>query len=88
MTQFVPPNRIAFEGTGVAMVRGLGFSVDLREVATGTACELTLWYSPRFGPIGFVIELLTRSNVTNDQKRTVRSLAFLAEGGVGAPPPT
>jgi hypothetical protein len=88
VTEFVAPTRIAFEGTGVAMVRRLGFSIDLEAVAAGTHCELTLWYSPRFGPIGFLLDLLTRSNVTNDQKRTVRSLAFLAEGRTGTPPPT
>lgn len=88
VAEFVAPHRISFEGTGVAMVRGLGFSIDLRDAVATTVCELTLWYSPRFGPIGVAIDLLTRSNITNDQKRTLRSLAFLAEGGKGVPPPT
>ena len=85
VTEFEPERRLAFEGTGVAVVTGLGFSVDLAPVDHATEVTLTLWYTPRFGPLGSFLELVTRSNVRNDQKRTVRTLASLAEHGRGGP---
>jgi uncharacterized membrane protein len=79
VTEFEPSRRIAFEGTGASVVSGLGFSVDLEAHGPATEVTLTLWYTPRFGPLGTVLERVTRANVTNDQKRSVRTLAFLAE---------
>ena len=58
---------------------GLGFSVDLAGHDASTELSITLWYTPRFGPVGSALDVLTRSNVTNDQKRSVRTLATLAE---------
>lgn len=89
VTEFEPLRRLAFEGTGVAVVTGLGFAVDLEAVGPATELTLSLWYRPRFGPLGTFLDWVTRSNVTNDQKRSVRTLAFLAEGRGGldlAPP--
>ena len=45
-----------------------------------TEFSLTLWYTPRFGPLGSLVDWLTRSNVTNDQKRSVGTFAILAGG--------
>lgn len=74
-----PETRMVFGGEGVWAVDGLGFSVDVAD--RGERCELslTLWYTPRFGPLGSLAEVLTRSNVTNDQRRSVATLATLAE---------
>ncbi|HEV3328405.1 MAG TPA: SRPBCC family protein [Acidimicrobiales bacterium] len=79
LTELEPDARMVFRGEGVWAVDGLGFSVDLAEHGHSTELSLTLWYTPRFGPLGSALDVLTRSNVTNDQKRTVRTLATLAE---------
>jgi uncharacterized protein YndB with AHSA1/START domain len=79
VTELEVHRRLAFEGTGVAVLRGLGFSVDLEAVGDATEVTITLWYTPRFGPLGTFLDVVTRGNVTNDQKRSVRTLAFLAE---------
>lgn len=86
VTEFEPDRRLAFEGTGVAVLTGLGFSVDLVAQRDATEVTLTLWYTPRFGLLGSFLDAVTRANVTNDQKRTVRTLVFLAEGDDDAGP--
>jgi len=82
-----PLARIAFDGEGVTIVQGLGFAVDLSERGASTEFALTLSYTPRFGPIGSLVDWLTRSNVTNDQKRSVRTFAILAEDPSSDPAP-
>lgn len=77
-----PQRHVEFAGVGASVVEGLGFSIDLTEQDGATEVALALWYTPRLGPIGSVLELVTRSNVTNDQKRSVRTLAALAEHDV------
>ncbi len=77
---------MVFHGEGVAVLEGLGFSVDLEGQGAATELSLTLWYTPRFGPVGSALDVLTRSNVTNDQKRSVRTLASLAEHRAGDAP--
>ena len=79
VTECEPERRLAFEGRGVAVLTDLGFSVDLVDHGVATEVTLTLWYTPRFGPFGTFLDLVTRANVTNDQKRSVRTLAFLSE---------
>lgn len=80
-----PLARIAFDGEGVSVIRGLGFAIDVCALGESTEFALTLWYTPRFGPVGSLVDWLTRSNVTNDQKRSVRTFAVLAEGPSGEP---
>jgi len=79
VTECEPERRLAFKGSGVAVLSDLGFSVDLVEIGAATEVTLTLWYTPRFGPLGTFLDVVTRGNVTNDQKRSVRTLAFLSE---------
>jgi hypothetical protein len=79
VTELEDRRRLAFAGEGVPVVEGLGFCVDLDEGGERTELSLSLWYTPRFGPVGAALDLLTRSNVTNDQKRSVRTLATLVE---------
>jgi hypothetical protein len=79
LTELEPLRRMAFHGEGVTMLDGLGFSVDLAGNGATTELSITLWYTPRFGVLGWALDVLTRSNVTNDQKRSVRTLATLAE---------
>ena len=87
LRELEPLTRIAFDGDGVAVVRGLGFALDVADLGGSTEFSLTLWYTPRFGPVGSLVDWLTRSNVTNDQKRSVRTFAILAEGPRGEPAP-
>jgi hypothetical protein len=79
VTEYEVERRLAYEGSGVAVLTGLGFSVDLVDQGATTEVTLTLWYTPRLGPLGTFLDVVTRANVTNDQKRSVRTLAFLAE---------
>jgi uncharacterized protein YndB with AHSA1/START domain len=79
VTQCEPERRLAFEGRGVPVLSDLGFSVDLVDEGAATEVTLTLWYTTRFGPFGTFLDVVTRANVTNDQKRSVRTLAILAE---------
>lgn len=79
VTELHPQERLAFRGEGVRLLDGLGFAVDLTAEDDATALSLTLWYTPRYGAVGSALDVLTRSNVTNDQKRSVRTLAMLAE---------
>ncbi len=77
-----PQRHLEFAGVGASVVEGLGFSIDLTEQGSSTEVALALWYTPRLGPIGSLLAAVTRSNVTNDQKRSVRTLAALAEHDV------
>jgi Polyketide cyclase / dehydrase and lipid transport len=79
LTELDPFRRMAFHGEGVAVLDDLGFSVDLTDRGTSSELSITLWYTPRLGPLGWALDVLTRANVTNDQKRSVRTLATLAE---------
>jgi carbon monoxide dehydrogenase subunit G len=74
-----PGRRLVFGGSGVAVLTGFGFAIDVEPLGEATEVTLTLWYTPRFGPLGTFLDVVTRSNVTNDQKRSIRTLAFLAE---------
>jgi Polyketide cyclase / dehydrase and lipid transport len=80
------PHHLEFAGVGASVVDRLGFSIDLTGQDQTTEIALTLWYTPRLGPIGSLLDLVTRSNVTNDQKRSVRTLAALAELDVHGDP--
>jgi hypothetical protein len=33
----------------------------------------------RYGPLGALLELVVRGNVVNDQRRSLRTLSYLAE---------
>ena len=79
VTELQAHRRLAFRGEGVRVLDGLGFAVDLAAEGDATGLSLTLWYTPRYGVVGSALDVLTRSNVTNDQKRSVRTLATLAE---------
>jgi len=79
VTAFDPPRRLCFEGGGVTAVSGLGFEIEVDPLGDKTDFTLTLWYTPRFGPLGSVIEFCTHGNVDAEQHRSVKTFAILAE---------
>jgi Polyketide cyclase / dehydrase and lipid transport len=79
LTELEPFSRMRFHGEGVKLLDELGFSIDVAGSGATSELSITLWYTPRFGAVGWALDVLTRSNVTNDQKRSVRTLAALAE---------
>ncbi len=79
LTEVAPESRMEFRGEGVRVIEGLGFAVDVADRGEAVEVQLTLWYTPRYGPLGSALDVLTRSNVTNDQRRSVSTLATLAE---------
>ena len=85
VVEIVPSLRIVFEGAGVAPVTGLGYSVEVAPDDDRTEFTLTLWYTPRFGPVGALVEMAVRSNVNAEHRRSVRTFSILAEHD-GQPP--
>ena len=83
VTECEPKERIAFEAHGAPAVRSLSLVVTLREQPEGTEVATTYAYALRFGVLGALLELIVRSNVVADQRRSLRTLSFLAERADG-----
>jgi uncharacterized protein YndB with AHSA1/START domain len=79
VTDCQPNERISFVADGAAAVRSLALELTLRELKEGTEVATTYSYSLRFGPLGTLLELIVRSNVVADQRRSLRTLSYLAE---------
>jgi uncharacterized protein YndB with AHSA1/START domain len=77
-------HRIVFEGSGVPTIGGLGFAVVLEPAEGSTEFTLTLWYTPKYGVLGSVIEFLAHGGVNADHKRSARTFAILAERASGS----
>ena len=83
VTDCEPNRRICFVADGAPPVHSLALELSLREVANGTAVATTYSYGLRFGLLGTLLELIVRSNVVADQRRSLRTLSYLAERGDG-----
>ena len=75
--------RIAFSGEGVRAVSDLGFELEVATSGIATECSLGLSYLPRFGAVGSVVELLASPNVNAEQRRSIKTLAIVAEREAG-----
>ena len=74
-----PMTRVAFVAEGAPAVRSLGLELTLAAHDDGIEVASTYSYLTRFGPLGTLLELVVRGNVVNDQRRSLRTLSYLAE---------
>jgi uncharacterized protein YndB with AHSA1/START domain len=79
VNEFEPMARIAFIGDGAPTVRGLTLELTFEASAEGTEVTSTYSYLMRYGLLGTLLELVVRGNVVNDQRRSLRTLSYLAE---------
>jgi uncharacterized protein YndB with AHSA1/START domain len=79
VTEFAPMERIAFVAEGPRVVRSLALEMTLERHEEGTEVATTYSYRMRYGPLGALLELVVRGNVVNDQRRSLRTLSYLAE---------
>lgn len=81
VTDFQPLRQLTFVAVGAPVVRDLVLELMLTPGDEGTDVASTYSYLTRFGPLGALLELIARGNVVNDQRRSLRTLSYLAERG-------
>jgi uncharacterized protein YndB with AHSA1/START domain len=79
VTEFEPMARIAFAAEGAPAVRSLTLELTLEGHDEGIEVASTYSYLTRYGLLGTLLELVVRGNVVNDQRRSLRTLSYLAE---------
>jgi uncharacterized protein YndB with AHSA1/START domain len=79
VTELQPKERVSFVGEGPTVIRSLSLELTLRELSEGTEVASTYSYRTRYGIAGTLLELVVRGNVVNDQRRSLRTLSYLAE---------
>jgi uncharacterized protein YndB with AHSA1/START domain len=77
VTQFDPPRLQVQEGDGVALAKGMAVIIELAPAGEDTNFTLTLRYTPRFGPIGALIDRAIRGSIARSQQRSARAFAAL-----------
>jgi uncharacterized protein YndB with AHSA1/START domain len=85
VTEFDPPRRQVHEGDGVATAREMAVVIELAPTGEGTDFTLTLRYTPRFGPIGALIDRVIRGPIARSQQRSVAAFAGLVARDHPAP---
>jgi uncharacterized protein YndB with AHSA1/START domain len=78
VTEFDPPRRQVHEGQGVSTATGMAVIIELSPAGQDTRFTLTLRYTPRFGPIGALINRAVRGSITRSQQRSAQAFATLA----------
>lgn len=56
VTEFHPPRRQVHEGQGVSTAKGMAVIIELSPAGQDTDFTLTVRYTPRFGPVGALID--------------------------------
>ncbi len=77
VTQFDPPRRQVQTGEGVTAAKDMAVIIELLPAGEDTNFTLTLCYTPRFGPIGALIDRAVRGPITRSQRRSVEAFAAL-----------
>lgn len=77
------PSVIALEGFGVPAVRRILVEFGVEPVEAGADVSSTYSYTLRYGLLGSVIEFGFKNNVNAEQRRSLRTLAILAEREAG-----
>jgi uncharacterized protein YndB with AHSA1/START domain len=85
VTEFDPPHRQVHEGDGVATAREMAVVIELVPTGESTSFTLTLRYTPRFGPIGALLDRVIRGSIARSQQRSVEAFAGLVAGEGAAP---
>lgn len=79
VTEFQPMRRVTFAAEGAPVVRALALELTLEAHDEGTEVASTYSYFMRYGLLGSLLEIVVRGNVVNDQRRSLRTLSYLAE---------
>jgi len=78
VTEFDPPTHQVHLGDGVAMARNMRLEIDLTPVGdSGTRVSLTVRYTPKFGPMGALINLAIRRSIARSQQRSIDAFASM-----------
>jgi uncharacterized protein YndB with AHSA1/START domain len=77
VTEFERPRRQVHEGEGVVAATGMAVVIDLTPDGQSTHMALTIRYTPRFGPVGAVIDRAIAGQMTRAQERSVKAFAVL-----------
>ena len=85
VTQFDPPRRQVQHGEGVSTAKGMAVIMELTTVGQDTSFTLTIRYTPRFGPIGALIDRAVRSSITRSQQRSAGAFAALVARETASP---
>jgi carbon monoxide dehydrogenase subunit G len=77
VTEFDPPRRQVHVGEGVATARGMAVVIELTVTGEDTRLTLSIRYTPRFGPIGVLIDSAVRGSLRRAQERSAEAFAAL-----------
>ena len=77
VTEFDPPRRQVQEGEGVSTAKSMAVIIELSPAGQDTNFTLTVRYTPRFGPVGALIDRAVRGSITRSQQRSAKAFAAL-----------
>ena len=87
VTEFDPPRRQVQQGEGVSTAKGMAVIIELSAVGQDTNFTLTVRYTPRFGPVGALIDRAVRGSITRSQQRSARASPRLQPARAQVPEP-
>jgi carbon monoxide dehydrogenase subunit G len=76
--EFDAPRRQVHEASGLPMIEDMRYIAELQPVGDSTEITMSLEYSPK-GPLGSLLDPLTRKDIERDQKKSADNFAELAE---------
>jgi hypothetical protein len=85
VTEFDRPRHQVHQGEGVAAATGMAVIIDLKPDGPGTHLDLTVRYTPRFGPVGALIARAIAGQMTRAQQRSIAAFAALVARESTAP---
>jgi uncharacterized protein YndB with AHSA1/START domain len=77
VTEFDPPRRQVQQGEGVSTAKNMAVIIELSPAGQHTSFTLTVRYTPRFGPVGALIDRAVRGSITRSQQRSAKAFAAL-----------
>ena len=77
VTEFDPPRRQVQQGEGVSTAKSMAVIIELSPAGQDTNFTLTVRYTPRFGPVGALIDRAVRGSIARSQQRSARAFAAL-----------
>jgi len=77
VTEFDPPRRQVQQGEGVSTAKSMAVIIELSPAGQDTSFTLTVRYTPRFGPVGVLIDRAVRGSITRSQQRSAQAFAAL-----------
>jgi hypothetical protein len=79
VTEFDPPRRQVQEGDGVSTAKDMAVIIELSPAGQDTDFTLSVRYTPRFGPIGALLDRAVRGSITRSQQRSAKAFAALVD---------